>query len=93
VSQQRILADRQPEVLASAANVPDLPMSQGGSEILRPGEVTPDRARVEDLDVAERTSGHVPGEASPDTLHLWKLWHRRPLSFFCWARIPQGACR
>jgi len=41
--------------------------------------MAPSRARVKDLDVAEGASGHVPLETSPDTLHLWKLWHSRPL--------------
>src|SRR5712691_1552708 len=41
--------------------------------------MAPGRAWMEDFDVADRTSGHIPLETSPDTLHLWKLWHRRPL--------------
>jgi len=79
VSKQRVLANREPQVLAAPADFPDLPVSKRGGEVSRTSEMTPGRARMKDLDVTEGAPGHVLLETSPDTLHLWKLWHRRPL--------------
>ncbi len=40
VSQQRVLADGEPQVLAAPAHFPDLPVGERGGEILWPGHMT-----------------------------------------------------
>jgi hypothetical protein len=70
MGQEGVLGDRQPQVLAAAANASDRAPTQDGHEIRRSGQMAPDRARVQDLHRVDGAPDHVPFQARADSLDL-----------------------
>src|SRR5215472_799357 len=79
MGKQRVLADRQPQVLSSPPDVTDPPARQRCGEVLRTSQMPARGARVEDLDAREPAPADVPLQAEPDALHLWQFRHSSPL--------------
>ncbi len=76
VRQQRLPAvELEPAELATPDDVRDDGAAKPGREVLGPGLVPADGARVKDLDVAEPGAGHPAGEAAAHHLDLGQLGH------------------
>src|SRR5436305_5550910 len=68
---------REPQVLAAAADVQDLPLGQYGGEVPLAGQVPADRAGVVYLGGGDGTTDEPPGQALAYRLDLGKLGHVR----------------
>jgi hypothetical protein len=75
VREQRVLANRQPQVLAPSPGSIDRPAGQAGHEVGRAGLVPANRARVQDLDRLDTPSHDELLEPAPDYLDLGQLRH------------------
>ena len=75
VREQRVVPDRQPQVLAPAPGAVDGPAGQPGDEVRRAGLVPPDGARMQDLDVSMRAADDELLESAPDRLDLGQFGH------------------
>jgi hypothetical protein len=71
-----VVAERQPEVLASASDVVDRPPGEVGDESVRSGWVAADRAWMQDRDPLDPATHGVGGESATDDLDLREFRHR-----------------
>src|SRR5215469_11622289 len=89
MSKQRVVANRQPQILSATPDVTNLTAGQRGGEVFRTSQMPARGTRMKHLDVGEPARADMPLQSEPDALHLWQLWHRRPLSILA---KPGAAC-
>jgi hypothetical protein len=75
VSEQRVLADGQPQVLASTPDLPNLAAFERRRQVIRSSQMTPDCPRMKDCYFSELAPDDMIRQAGSDALHLWQFRH------------------
>ena len=75
MGEQRVLADRQPEVLPAAASALEPAARQGVLEVGGTGQMAPDGPGMQDTYLADRAAGYVVVQALAHDLNFGEFGH------------------
>jgi len=79
VSQHRVVASWQPQVLTAAPGAIECPAGESCAEILWPALMAPNGPGVQHLNLVDLPAHNELFKAAADDLHLGQFWHQLPL--------------